>query len=333
MKVLHISKYYSPHIGGVEKHLFFLANELKKKKIEQKVLTEKFSDNLKNLEIINGIQVFRISYSHQKFLGLIYIWKEIVKNIHLIKETDIIHIQDVFIWYLPFRFIFPFKKVYITFQGWEGKYPIPINNILQKRLAEILCLKNICMGKYIQKYYGIKANEISYGGAEIPVNFIAKKKNYIVYIGRLDKDTGLELFLEAIKKIKGYKIDFCGDGALRRDCEKYGKVHGFVDTKPYLRKAQICFASGYLTILEAMANKCLVITAYNNVLKKDYFTDTPLSSGMISVNSSKKILSTLAQIKKGKKKFNYLIENSYNCAKKYTWPNLSKVYLKLWGIS
>jgi hypothetical protein len=44
-------------------------------------------------------------------------------NRDLIKEADIIHCHDVFFWYLPFRFLFPQKKVYIPFHGYEGNNP------------------------------------------------------------------------------------------------------------------------------------------------------------------------------------------------------------------
>ena len=97
-------------------------------------------------------------------MGLVYIWFWLFKNKKLIKETNIIHCHDVFIWYLPFRFLYPHKKVYTTFHGWEGTWPIPWQNILQKRLANKLSNGTIAVGKYIGKYYGIKADKIIYGG-------------------------------------------------------------------------------------------------------------------------------------------------------------------------
>ena len=55
-----------------------------------------------------------------------------------------------------FRFIFPKKKVYITFHGWEGKWPLPMWAILNKRIANFLCNGSIAVGIYIEKWYGIK---------------------------------------------------------------------------------------------------------------------------------------------------------------------------------
>ena len=107
MNILFISHYKWPHIGGVEKHIKEISEILVKNGHNVKVVSE---EDIKQPRI--------------KFFGLIYIWYWFFKNISLIYKSDIVHVHDVFIWYLPFRFLFPFTKVFITFHGWEGKYPI-----------------------------------------------------------------------------------------------------------------------------------------------------------------------------------------------------------------
>jgi glycosyltransferase involved in cell wall biosynthesis len=164
MKILFITHYFSPHIGGVEKHVQEVAKSLERKGNSVVILTEKYDKLLKDTEIVDGIKVVRFSYPHIKFLGIKFIWWQIFRNRKLIKDADVVHIHDVFVWYLPFRFLYPAKRVYTTFHGWEGKWPIPFGNILQKRLAVRLSSGTIAVGKYIEKYYGIKTNKIIYGG-------------------------------------------------------------------------------------------------------------------------------------------------------------------------
>ena len=147
MKILFLVRNRWPHVGGVEKHIERIADRLQRKGHRVKIISEE-----------------DIKYPHIKFLGLLYIWFWLFKNRSLIKQSDIIHCHDVFIWYLPFRFLYPGKKVFTTFHGWEGIWPIPWKNIFYKRLAAKLSRGNICIGKYIEKYYGIKANKIIYGG-------------------------------------------------------------------------------------------------------------------------------------------------------------------------
>lgn len=147
MKILFLSRHKWPHVGGVERHIFEISKRLKVKGKSVKTISEE-----------------DIKYPHIKFFGLLYIWIWLFKNRKIIKKADIVHCHDVFIWYLPFRFLYPNKPVYTTFHGWEGIYPIPYKNIMLKRLAAYLSWRTIAVGKYIEKYYGITADKIIYGG-------------------------------------------------------------------------------------------------------------------------------------------------------------------------
>lgn len=310
MKILFISNYYYPHIGGVEKHVLEVGKKLLKSNTTVNVLTSKYRKNLKDSEVLSGINIFRISYPKIKFFGLLVIWVKILfTHLKLIDKAKIVHVHDVFVWYLPFRILFPRKKVYVTHHGWEGKYPIPLKNILFKKIANKLSTGSICVGEYIENYYGIRFDEIVYGGVVQPKR-INKKEKRIVFLGRLEKDTGLLKALPQIVKYrqKGYKVDFVGDGRLRRKCEEFGTVHGFTNPKPYLEKAKVCIPSGYLSCLEAFSYKCEVEVFWQNRLKKDYWRMTPFYN-FIQEND---------------------IEGACKWAKRQSWRKISETYIKLW---
>ena len=177
MKILFLAHHKWPRIGGVERHIRAIGDRLQ---VTGNKVTTISSEDIKP--------------PHIKFFGLLYIWYWLLlRSRKLIIDSDIVHIHDVFIWYLPFRFLFPRKKVFITFHGWEGKYPIPLWNILNKKLANYLCNGSIVVGKYIEKHYGIKADHIIYGAAQPLVVgrlSLVKTKNTLVYLGRQDRDTG-----------------------------------------------------------------------------------------------------------------------------------------------
>jgi glycosyltransferase involved in cell wall biosynthesis len=149
MKILFLVQHKWPHVGGVEKHVFELSKNLKVKGESVKTVSEE-----------------DIKYPHIKFFGLLYIWFWLFQNRRLIQDADIIHCHDVFIWYLPFRFLYSGKKVFTTFHGWEVTWPIPLKNILMKRLASKLSVGTIAVGKYIERYYGIKTDKIIYGAQD-----------------------------------------------------------------------------------------------------------------------------------------------------------------------
>jgi glycosyltransferase involved in cell wall biosynthesis len=282
MKILFIAKYINPHIGGVEKHIQKITNNLCFRDNKIKTISEK-----------------NINYPHIKILGLLYIWFWLFKNRKKILESDIVHIHDVFIWYLPFKFLYPKKPVFTTFHGWEGKYPIPFINIFQKKIANKLSLKTISVGDYINKWYGIKSNIIVYGAVD-KINTEAtnhKAPNTIVYLGRLEKDTGLLEFLNWLKIHPNYKITFLGEGNLKGKCKEYGKILGNKNPKKYLQESEYCVPSGYLSYLEARNFNCKIMTFPNNPLKINYWDE---------------------------------IQKNYSKIKNVTWSDITDIYLKLW---
>src|SRR3989344_5941704 len=304
MKILFLSPYFYPHIGGVEKHAYILASSLMKKGHSVVIITKKHNNKLKSYEEVDALKIYRFNQPKVKYLGLIYTWFWLLLHFNLIYKSDIIHCHDIFVWYLPFRLLLPNKPVFTTFHGWEGIYPIPFK-------------------------------KISYGAVSTPKVPGSKVRNEIVYVGRLDSDTGLLIFLtvlDLLKKIKdiSFSVNFCGDGELKTQCAKYGRVHGFVDPAPYLSKARFCFASGYLSILEAMANKCIILTGYDNDLKKDYYLDTPFSKWINSSNNPEILAKKIIRFYFNTKLTQNAIESGYNWIKGQTWETLLNDYLSLW---
>ncbi|MEM3504416.1 MAG: glycosyltransferase, partial [Nitrososphaeria archaeon] len=130
MKVLFFSRRFWPDIGGVEKHVLKLSEELKKRGHDIIIVAEKEINQNNNklsksdLEFnISGIKVFKIPITTSEKNKKFQIWFWLLKNIRLIKSADIIHCHDVFYWYLPFLFLFPRKKIFTTFHGYEGSEP------------------------------------------------------------------------------------------------------------------------------------------------------------------------------------------------------------------
>ncbi len=276
MNIVFLSHYFYPHIGGVEKHTMEVAKEFKRKGNNVSILTEKYNKYLMDEEVWNGIKIFRFEYPHIKYLGLIFIWFSIFRKIKLIIKSDIIHIHDIFIWYLPFKFLVN-KPLVTTFHGWEGKWPLPSFNILIKKLANKYSDKTIAIGRYVEKYYQIKTNMITYGGTKNSgIIKLKKNKNNIVFLGRLEQDTGVVQFLNWIKKSNNkYVVNFCGDGPYKKECAKYGTVRGFINPEKFLSVAHYCVPGGYLAALEALAANCELKLFWGNKLKEDYWKMSP----------------------------------------------------------
>jgi glycosyltransferase involved in cell wall biosynthesis len=283
MRLLFLTRLYLPHIGGVEKHVAEVAKILEKRGHKVKIISE--TD---------------IEYPHVKFLGLFFIWFWFFRNRRLIEKADIVHCHDVFIWYLPFRFLYPQKPVFITIHGLEWDNPLRKISIWQKRVAVKLSNGSVGVGNFLEKYLNVKFDLITYAGANLVKSNI-KDNRKIVYVGRLEENTGLLNFLSWLKN-KSYKVDFCGDGPLRKECEKYGNVHGFTNPTPYYKKAKYCVPGGYLAALEALNAGCLLKLFWSDKVKENYWKMSPF-------------------VKKDVKEW----------ARKQTWDKLANEYLDLYN--
>ncbi|GIW62630.1 MAG: glycosyl transferase [Patescibacteria group bacterium] len=309
MKIVFLTPRFFPDIGGVEKHCFELSKRFVELGHKVTVVTAKSNVKQRDFEVVENIIVKRFSYHRVKFFGLLMIWFKLLGLNKLFRQADIIHIHDVVIWYLPLRVFLLNKKIYATFHGWEGKYPIPFVNILLKKFSRVLAYKVICIGSFIEKYYGVSADKVIYGGVDLRKFKVGKKvEGCLVYLGRLEKDTGLLKFLAWYKKNKSKypNLLFCGDGSLKDLCQNYGKVLGFVDPLPYLKSAELCVPGGYLSALEALSCGCKLKLFWHNPVKKDYWLLSPFYSFQFS-----------------QKNLRAFLQGS-------DWSNIAKIYLKLW---
>src|SRR3990167_11017121 len=138
MKIVFMSRLFYPHIGGVEKHVMEVSCELIKLGHEVVVITELYDKSLKRIEVVDKITVHRIPVSKNNFLKKFSVWLWMLRHINLFFFADIMHAHDVYYWYVPFKFLLFTKKSFVTFHGYEGKFPISRRAIFQRRLNSYL---------------------------------------------------------------------------------------------------------------------------------------------------------------------------------------------------
>jgi glycosyltransferase involved in cell wall biosynthesis len=331
MKIIFLCRYFWPHLGGVEGQVGELSKRLVKKGNQVTVITTKHEKSLKNTEIKAGVKIIRLTPLAVKYFGLFSIWLQLFRLRQIFKQADIIHAHSVLIWYWPLKILLPEKPIFVTWHGWEGRYPIPFKNILIRKIDSLVATKRIAIHDYVLKHYGVKADAIMHTAVDIPQNINTKKNPHqLVYVGRLDKDTGLEKILKALSYLKGFKIDFCGDGPLKDECAKFGPVHGFTDPKPYLRSAFISLSPGVTTILEAFAHRCLVVTTYNNPVKKDYLLITPFKNWLVVKNSPQHLAEAIKKYSQNPELAGDKIDKAFTWAKTQNWNHAVKLYERVW---
>lgn len=165
MKILFFCRRFWPLIGGVEKHVLEISKRMIKKGNKIVVITEWGKDDggLKAFEKFEEINIYRIPITTNEKLKKFQIWRWLWKNRKLINEADIVHCHDLFYWFLPFKFIYPRKKVFTTFHGYEGSQPPKWNQVLSHKTAGWLSMGTMAIGDWHEKWYGIKSDIVSYG--------------------------------------------------------------------------------------------------------------------------------------------------------------------------
>lgn len=314
MRIVFITPSYKPNIGGVERHVEGITRLLSKAH-EVTIITEQTKEVSKDKNVIQ-IPTLGVTQKNKKWV----IWKWIFEHQELLNNADIIHVHDVMYWLYPYKLLHPLKKIFITFHGWEGIYPIPIKNIVLHKINELLATANICVGDFICKWYHTKAGLITYGATDIPKHTYKSsgKTKKILFLGRLAEDTGfrqcIDLYESHKKKFK-WKLLVAGEGPLGYLCPSDAVLVGPVfDPGKHIQDADYVFASGYLSILESLVRKKIVLASYDNPVKKDYLTMHPAVK-FINING---------QITSSPSK------EAYNWAVGQTWEKLVSQYLLIW---
>lgn len=341
MKILFLAAHFYPHRGGVETHVFKLSQELIKKGHKVRVVTEGSVGSGIQHTMIEGIDVVYADFGPPGKLKKFRIWWQMWKMRRYFKQADVVHCHDVFFWYLPLRFWYVHKPVFITFHGYETVVPPAKKAVAIRRLSNMLAKGSINIGAFIETWYGTKADMTLYGGSDGFIEPPDRDKPFgkpqtiqIVLIGRLEKDIGIHTYIHVFEELKKRRIPFhmdvCGDGSLRTVLEKYGDVHGMVaDITPYIKKADMVFVSSYLTIIDALSHGKMICSVYENSLKKDYLCDSPFAAWLcISENPQESVEYVLAAQRQSFQHPDLPAIKNY--ITHTTWAHVADSYLTLW---
>lgn len=337
MRVLFFTRLFYPHIGGVEEHVLKISQELINAGHQITIVTELLPQT-KVFEKINNITIYRIPVPSDEKKKKFVIWKWLWQHKDIIKNTDIIHCHDVFFWYLPFRFFYINKPVFTTFHGYETKFPLAKKAIFIRKISELLSNGNICVGDFIKKWYKTKPTFITYGGTNTLVNEkIINRKNInklrIAIIGRLEKDTGMQLYYDGLKDLNGnYALDIYGQGIFQKKLSKLGKIHGTIsNVNEKIQNADVVLASSYLSILDTLALGRYCIAVYENKLKEDYLKMSPFRKYIFITDSAEEIKTIILSIKNDPWQYSTMLQAGSKWAQLQTWEKVSQTYVKLWS--
>ncbi len=346
MNVIFLVPDYYPHVGGVERHARNVAMHLIQQGCTVTVFVEKRRPAERPYEIESKVEIFRfIKKNYFVFRKLSFKW-QFIKNIRIFSAADVIHFHDfstMWLWGVWVHFILRCmgKKIFITFHGWEGHVPPQRKTVYKRKICEYLADGNICIGHFIEKWYGTTATRVIYGGCH-PEPVQQRTRQHALFMGRLEKDTGIREYIRSWQIVNQtyptLELIVCGEGSLQQDLldliEKHGiqnvQFRGFVqDPERMMKEAVFVFTSGFLGILEAFSTCTPVVTTYDNALKKDYLLLLPGATEMLwvcrDVDSIYRAIDEILSADISEK-----INKAYTFAMKNTWNKVAAEYLELY---
>lgn len=286
MKILHVGEYVN---GGVATYLRTLLNGLQKyDDVENYLLISEY----KSQQGWENITKKVFYYKYKRSISNIFL---AIKQIHEVIEKvnpDIIHVHSTWAGlFVRLPYLFRKRKAKIIYQshGWAflmdtSKYKKNIYALVERILSmptdKIINISNYEQNQAIK--YGLNKNKMImiYNGVEDKVNKSNLKLNWdknkinLLFVGRLDKQKGLDLFLDVYDKMKLENIHLyvIGTSVLDNNLPqntKYVTYLGWVDSKDIDEYYQACDAvimpsrwEGFgLVAIEAMRNSKPVIAS------------------------------------------------------------------------
>lgn len=232
LNILHINKYYAPHIGGVEHIVRSLCEGLSDRAdVHALVCNDKWQQAI---ETINGVEVVRAATMTEMF-SMPVSFQFIRQMRKLSKRADIVHVH------MPF----PLGDVGYLLSGYGGKLVVSWHSdiVRQRRLLKlykplmraflrradriIVATRGHIEGSEQLAPYRDKCVVVPYGmDAEqyvqnaVPRRVLPPKKEGVadvLFVGRLVYYKGVDVLLRAMARVKNAQLTIVGDGPLYKE--------------------------------------------------------------------------------------------------------------------
>lgn len=341
MKIVHLTPYFAPHIGGVETHVAEVCRLLQKAGHQVTILTLQSDPDSPLQEIIDGLKIIRCPVGPPMAKSWRYklaVWQWFWQQRSVWWSCDRIQVHDVFWWVVPFLPLIE-DKVFITFHGWETTFPISPKAKFQRWLWNRVSAGSVHVGAWIKEYYWDRPSVVTYGGVRESILALPhsppRQLQKMIFLGRLSVDNDVEKYRDLFLLLKArhpkLTITWIGDGPLREVCQKVGRVTGFIaQPEKEVRTADLVGASSYLAMWSAMAQGKVVAAFYSQALKRRYLATFPGAATILidkdPVSMEKKVTTLYASSKKVAA-FSAL---AAQIAGQHSWQKVTDMYLELW---
>jgi glycosyltransferase involved in cell wall biosynthesis len=305
MKIVHVYHHYYPVVGGLERAIQNLAEELAEMGHEVHVVTSRYGvESRPKKEVINGVYVHRVKALRFHFPDITYPLDYFEK---VLRDSDIVHghtQNSLFVVKLVERAKDLEIKTAMYFMAVDALYDHPNSLIrflgpyyakymLKKaiKISDIRLVRSLRDQEILSKKYGVDAVFIPdgvsewfishrYGGDEFR-RLYNINCDYVLYVGRLHSLKGIDVLIRALYHVVKNSIDLrlvvIGPGdtrpykelAQRLDVDKNILFLGFVD-----EETKIGVIDGSLAVI--VPSVCNYVEVYPMIISEAWARSKPV---------------------------------------------------------
>jgi len=265
-----------------------------------------------------------------------------------------VHISDVAMleyYYAMVGWLIGPRPIFLTRHGMSARYPAPASEWMRSLRAKTLADAIFDDGAFIHRRVGVTPDLTPNPGLRPEPNQIRQRPEpdgpsaeqpSAVFVGRLEPDTGIDIYLDALALLQqdgiGVHLDVYGAGSLEaglrsQSLRQHLPVvwHGRTeDAQRHLQDGCFAFVSGRMAIFEAMARRRLVIAAYVDPMKRDYILGEWFSRYIVSGHRAEQIAAKIVFYRTHQHERQARVERAYQAVQGMSWSRTAQQYLQVW---
>ncbi|MCO6437539.1 MAG: glycosyltransferase family 4 protein [Phycisphaerae bacterium] len=346
MRIVFIVHRYWPSVGGVEKYVHELSVALRELGHDPLVVAAAHADRLPARGEHEGIPVLRFPATRS---GIRCRWW-FRRNRDLFRRADAVSVSNTHVWEYAEPWLDGLvdrRRIYLIRHGMGMKYPVPEEHRRRAARGQEGVAGVAHDGRFIERWLDVAADICPEQGLRPLADEIAHpapgEPNSAIYVGRLELDTGIQTYLDAVAKLDPqrtgqFRLDVCGDGSLRENLEARVRrerlsvrfLGRIPDAQQLLGRHAFAFVDGRMVIQEAMARRRPVLSAYGHPLKRDYLCGESFSPFLFAASSGTDLANRVRKLAEDPRDMRETVERAFEFSRRLSWTETARRYLALW---
>lgn len=346
LTITWLVKRFWPEVGGVEKYVLELGRELAEMGHSVRVVAGDPTGSRARHERHAGLSIHRYPSRRSPWRAA---WG-LRALAPLFRQADVVHISDVEM-FERYEVVLSrgvgARPIFLTRHGMGLRDPVSQEDRERHRRARKGVAGLLDDGTFIQRRYGQTPDCVPDPGLRPTADEMVQRpppaQPSAAFIGRLEPDSGIDLYLDALACLRDchgtdLPLTVYGDGSLKpRLIERAMRERLPVSWQPSAPDAQdrlfegtLAFVSGRMAIFEAMARRRPVVAAYVDPLKRDYVCGEWFSRHILTGSSGADLANRVLPLMRDACLCEQAAREAFEPVRRLSWRTTARQYVAVW---